>query len=114
MKKIYAISDKNKKSELIKSKLEKKIKFSNLKKSEIIMVIGGDGFMLQTLKKLYKLKKPFYGINSGDYGFLMNKFNDKKILKNFSKTDLIKISPLQMIVKNKLGKIKKSIAINEV
>jgi len=114
MKKIFVISDKNKNSETIRSKLEKKIKSSSLKKSEIIIVIGGDGFMLKTLKKLYKLNKPFYGINSGDYGFLMNKFNDKKILKNFSKTDLIKISPLQMIVKNKLGKIKKSIAINEV
>ena len=70
--------------------------------------------MLQTLKKLYKLKKPFFGINSGDYGFLMNKFNKNKIIKNISNSDLIKISPLQMSVKNKIGKIKKSIAINEV
>ena len=37
--------------------------------------------MLQTLKKFHKFKKPFYGINSGDYGFLMNKFNSKKDLK---------------------------------
>ena len=114
MKKVFVISDKNKNSESIKSKLEKKIKFTSLKKSEIIIVIGGDGFMLQTLKKFHKFKKPFYGINSGDYGFLMNKFNNKKIIKNFAKTDLIKISPLQMIVKNKFGKLKKSIAINEI
>ena len=114
MKKIFVISDKNKNSESIRSKLEKKIKFSSLKKSEIIIVIGGDGFMLQTLKKFYKFKKPFYGINSGDYGFLMNKFNNKKGIKNFAKTDLIKISPLQMIVKNKFGKLKESIAINEI
>ena len=114
MKNIFIISDKNKNSETIKSKLEKKIKTSSLQKSEIIIVIGGDGFMLQTLKKFHKFKKPFYGINSGDYGFLMNKFNSKKDLKNFVKTDLIKISPLQMNVKNKFGKIKKSIAINEI
>ncbi len=114
MKKIFIVSDHNKKSEAIRSILEKKIKTSSLNKSEIIIVIGGDGFMLQTLKKLYKLKKPFYGINSGDYGFLMNKFHKKNILKNFSKTDLIRISPLQMIVKNKFGKNKKSIAINEI
>ena len=114
MKNIFIISDKNKNSETIKSKLEKKIKTSSLQKSEIIIVIGGDGFMLQTLKKFHKFKKPFYGINSGDYGFLMNKFNSKKDLKNFAKTDLIKISPLQMNVKNKFGKIKKSIAINEI
>ena len=114
MKKIFIISDKNKKSEQIKYKIEKKISSSQPKISDIIIVIGGDGFMLQTLKKFYKLNKPFYGINSGDYGFLMNKFNSKKIIKNFSNLDLIKISPLQMIVKNKLGKIKKSIAINEI
>ena len=114
MEKLFIISDKNKKSEIIKNKLEKKIKLTSLIKSDFIIVIGGDGFMLQTLKKYYKYKKPFYGINSGDYGFLMNKFHEKNIFKNFLKTDLIKISPLQMVVKNKYGKMKRSIAINEI
>ena len=41
--------------------------------------------MLQTLKKFYKYKKPFYGINSGDYGFLMNKFLRKKYFKKYIK-----------------------------
>tara|TARA_Y100001970_G_C14172519_1_gene824965 strand:- start:38 stop:817 length:780 start_codon:yes stop_codon:yes gene_type:complete len=112
--KISLVSDKNKNSNKIKYKLEKKIKFSTIKNSEIIIVIGGDGFMLQTLKKFYKFKKPFYGINSGDYGFLMNKFYEKNIINNLVKTDKIKISPLQMSVKNKSNKIKKSIAINEI
>ena len=112
--KISLVSDKNKNSNKIKYKLEKKIKFSTIKNSEIIIVIGGDGFMLQTLKKFHKFKKPFYGINSGDYGFLMNKFYEKNIINNLVKTDKIKISPLQMSVKNKSNKIKKSIAINEI
>ena len=114
MKNVFIVSDINKKSEYIKSKILKLIKIVSFKKSELIIVIGGDGFMLQTLKKLYRFKKPFYGINSGDYGFLMNKFNEKSILKNISQSDSIKISPLQMIVKNKFGSVKKSIAINEV
>jgi len=114
MKRLFIVSDKNIKSENIRSKLEKITNSTSLKKSEIIIVIGGDGFMLQTLKKFYQLKKPFYGINSGDYGFLMNKFDEKNILKNLNKTDLVKISPLQMIVKNKTGKTKKSIGINEI
>ena len=114
MKKLFIISDHNKKTLAIKSTLEKIIKTVSLKKSEIIIVIGGDGFMLQTLKKYYKLNKLFYGINSGDYGFLMNKFQKKVVINNFSKTDLVKISPLQMTVKNKFGKYKKSIAINEI
>lgn len=112
--KFYFISDKNKKSESIRFKLEKNIKNYSLNKSSTIVVIGGDGFMLQTLKKLYKYKKPFYGINSGDYGFLMNKFNEKNFLKNMYKSDQLTIYPLQMTVRNKSGKIKKSIAINEI
>ena len=70
--------------------------------------------MLQTLKKLYKFKRSFYGINSGNYGFLMNKFSDKNFLKNLKNSHNIKIHPLQMTVRNKNNQIKKSIAINEV
>mgnify|MGYP006081135405 CR=1 FL=1 len=112
--KIYLVFDKTKSSLKIKSILVKKIKTVSLKKSNIILVLGGDGFMLQILKKLYKFDKPFYGINSGNYGFLMNKFSNKNFLKNLKTSKSIKIHPLQMIVRTKNNQIKKSIAINEV
>ena len=51
MSKFQIISDKNKKSSKIKNLLLKQIKSSNFKKKNLIIVIGGDGFMLQTLKK---------------------------------------------------------------
>ena len=111
---IYLVFDKTKSSLKIKTFLTKKIKTTTLKKSNIIIVLGGDGFMLQTLKKLYKFKKPFYGINSGNYGFLMNKFSNKNFLKNLKTSHSVKIHPLQMSVKTKGNQIKKSIAINEV
>jgi len=114
MKKIHIISDTNKKSLKIKNFLTNKIKSSSLKKSLIVAVIGGDGFMLQTLKKNYKFKKLFYGINSGNYGFLMNKFNKNKTYKKILKAKKITISPLTMSVKTKTGNTKKGIAINEV
>jgi len=112
--KIFLVSDKNKNSEKIKRLINKKIKLSNLNKSNIIVVIGGDGFMLHSLKKYYKFNKPFYGINSGNYGFLMNKFIKKNLLKNINKTNAIIINPLEMIVKSKKKQLKKSLAINEV
>ena len=112
--KIFLVFDKTKSSLKIKNFLIKKFETTTLKKSNIIIVLGGDGFMLQTLKKLYKLKKPFYGINSGNYGFLMNKFSNKNFLKNLKTSHSIKIHPLQMSVKTKGNQIKKSIAINEV
>ena len=114
MIKTYICSDKNLFSAKIKKSIEKKIIPTSIKNCNLILVIGGDGFMLQVLKKYYKYNKPFYGINSGDYGFLMNKFSKKNFLKNLTKKDLIKISPLNMIVRSISGKIKKSIAINEV
>ena len=114
MIKTYICSDKNIFSAKIKKSIEKKIILTSIKNCNLILVIGGDGFMLQVLKKYYKYNKPFYGINSGDYGFLMNRFSNKNFLKNLTKKDLIKISPLDMIVRNISGKIKRSIAINEV
>jgi len=112
--KIHLVYDRTKASLKIRSILIKKIKIISLKKSNIIIVLGGDGFMLQTLKRFYKYKKPFYGINSGNYGFLMNKFSNENIIKNLNISNSIKIYPLQMTVTNKKNQTKKSIAINEV
>ena len=69
--------------------------------------------MLQTLKKNKNTNKFFYGINSGNYGFLMNKFSKKFLIKNINRSNLITISPLEMIVSGK-KKVRKCLAINEV
>ena len=114
MSKLQIISDKNKKSLDIKSFLLKKIKSDQSIKSKLVIVIGGDGFMLQTLKKHKNLDKFFYGINSGNYGFLMNKFSANNTIKNLSKAKMITISPLEMKVKTKHGLLKSFLAINEV
>ena len=114
MNRFQIISDKNKKSLKIKKQLLIKIKSFQPKLLNLIIVIGGDGFMLSTLKKNQKSNKYFYGINSGNYGFLMNKFSSKNIVKNLSKAKMISISPLEMIVRTKNNQIKKSLAINEV
>ena len=114
MIKPHIVFDKNNFSTRIKNFLYKKLKNYSVSKSNIIIVIGGDGFMLEMLKKYNKYKKPFYGINSGNYGFLMNKFSTKHTIKNLSKGRLVSISPLEMTVRNKSNLTKKAIAINEV
>ncbi len=110
----FILADRNERSIKIKNIVLKNIKISSLYKSDIIIVIGGDGFMLQTLKKYNKFKKPFYGINSGNYGFLMNKFSEKINHNILKKARMVSISPLEMSVKSKTNLIKKSIAINEI
>ena len=114
MKKIQIISDLNQKSLKIKSQLLRKLNQSESVRSNTIIVIGGDGFMLQTLKKNRVSKKFFYGINSGNYGFLMNKFSSKTIIKNLFKANTVVISPLEMIVRNINNQTRKYLAINEV
>ena len=114
MNKIFIISDKNKKSQKIKNFLVSNIKKNPFKKSNLFIVVGGDGFMLQTLKRKINPNNIFYGINSGNYGFLMNKFSIKETVKNLPKAKMISISPLEMMVVNKENKVKKSLAINEV
>ncbi len=113
-KKIQIISDKNSKSLKIKLKILKILSKNNFNISNVIIVVGGDGFMLQTLKKFKGKKKKFYGVNSGNYGFLMNKFSFKNFIKNFLKSKMITISPLEMVAKNNKNQIKKFLAINEV
>ena len=113
MNKITVISDSNSKSLKIKKFLIKKIKSNSIKRLNLVIVIGGDGFMLQTLKRNKNKPNLFYGINSGNYGFLMNKFSKKNTINNLSKAKMIKISPLEMKITNK-NKTKKYLAINEV
>ena len=114
MIKPHIVFDKNNFSIRIKNFLYKKLINHSVSNSNLIIVIGGDGFMLEMLKKYNKYKKPFYGINSGNYGFLMNKFSTKHTIKNLSKGRLVSISPLEMTVRNKSNLTKKAIAINEV
>ena len=114
MSRMQIFSDENKLSKKIKKLLVNILRKHNFSRNDLIIVIGGDGFMLEILKKNNSPNKFFYGINSGNYGFLMNKFSKKKIIKNLTKNNIISISPLEMIVQTKNNKIYRSIAINEV
>mgnify|MGYP006116344641 CR=1 FL=1 len=113
-KNIHFVFDKTTKSKSCKNFFIQKYKNTSIKKAEIIVVVGGDGFMLNTIKKFENLKKPFFGINKGSYGFLMNKFSKKDIFLRLNKTKKIIISPLKANLITKNNKNKSSIAINEV
>ena len=113
MNKYHFIFDKTKRSQKLK-KFFKKYKNFSPKKCNIIIVAGGDGFMLRVLKKYYKLKKPFYGINCGTIGFLMNKFNRSNLEKIIKKTKMFSINPLEINITNSNGKKFRTLAVNEI
>ena len=114
MTKINFIFDKTVKSLSFKKKILKKYKNYPVKNSDCIVVAGGDGFMLQTLKKYYIHNKPFYGINYGSYGFLMNRFDDKDLFKKIKKSKKITINPIIIKAVNISNKVLRLIAINEI
>ena len=114
MNKFCFIIDNEKKNNKLKKSLFNKYKNYSSKACKVIIVLGGDGFMLQTLKKYQKYNKPFYGINRGSFGFLMNKYKTSNISKIVSEAKLLTISPLQMKALTKFGKFFTAIAINEV
>ena len=114
MKKYHFIIDKINKNKKLKKIFLCKYKNYSPHLSDVLVVLGGDGFMLHSLKKYQKYNKPFYGINSGTFGFLMNKFKTNDVEKSISKAKLVSISPLEMKVVTKTGKTHSNIAINEV
>ena len=114
MNKYHFIFDKNKKTHLLKKKLKNFKKYS-IKKCNIIVVAGGDGFMLKNLKKFYNFQKPFYGINCGTVGFLMNKNQKISLLKRkIEKAKKFSINPIEVKITNTKKKTFKMIAVNEI
>ena len=103
-------------SEAIKAKEEyiKSYNQTDPELADMIIPIGGDGILLKSLHDFNELNKPFFGINYGSIGFLMNSASNKdlkEVIKNSKSTDL---KPLKMTAKDKDNKIYDSIAYNEV
>jgi NAD+ kinase len=111
--KICLITDNTTKALSAKKQILKSNKNSSIEKCDTIIVIGGDGFMLQTLKKYQKYNKSFYGMNLGNHGFLLNPFSKKDLIKKIKRSNEIILNPLEITVQSN-RKIKKNIAINEV
>jgi len=114
MNKYHFAFDKTKKIFRYKKNFLKKYKNYSPKMCDVIIVLGGDGFMLKTLKKYQKYKKAFYGINMGTFGFLLNKFKTFNIDKNIFNSKKIYIAPLEMKGITKTKRKFKGIAINDI
>jgi NAD+ kinase len=114
VKKIHFTFDKSKKSQNLKIIILKKYNNYSASKADLIIVAGGDGYMLKNLKKYYKYEKPFYGINCGTFGFLMNRLSHTNLYKKIEKATETIINPLELTTVEKKNIKKKIIAINEV
>ena len=65
-------------------------------KADVIVALGGDGFMLQTLHAFLERGKPIYGMNFGTVGFLMNEYNEADLVDRLTKAEQATVHPLRM------------------
>jgi NAD+ kinase len=82
--------------------------------AQVIVVLGGDGFMLQTLHSYMKMKLPFYGINCGSVGFLMNEYRLDDLSERINRARGSTLYPLHMYARRNSGKVSQALAFNEV
>jgi NAD+ kinase len=116
--KIAVVADDSNKAQSALRELERRYDIVEITKrrmnAQAIVVLGGDGFMLQTLHEYMKVKLPFYGINCGSVGFLMNQFNLENLMERLDHARACTLNPLHMFAKRANGKTVQALAFNEV
>jgi NAD+ kinase len=96
------------------ARLTRKYGNVDLKSADAIVVLGGDGLMLQTLHRVMHDHVPIYGMHRGSVGFLMNEFSEEDLLERLGRAEVSRIHPLAMLAEDGHGRRHEHLAINEV
>lgn len=97
-----------------RARLEKRFGSVPPAQADIVVALGGDGLMLQTLHRQIHRRTPIYGMNLGTIGFLMNTFKEAGLLQRLRRARQVSLTPLRMLAINTRGSVHEVIAINEV
>ncbi len=87
---------------------------SRILDASVIVALGGDGFMLETMHRYMASSLPIYGMNQGTIGFLLNNYAEDNLLERLKAGEITRLHPLKMTAKDVSGKITEALAINEV
>jgi NAD+ kinase len=82
--------------------------------ADVVVALGGDGFMLETLHRQLSLGKPVFGMNRGSVGFLMNDYAEEGLAERVATAHRAEIRPLVMTAATRGGGVERALAINEV
>src|SRR5881398_920828 len=80
--------------------------------SDVVVALGGDGLMLQTLHRFMGRNKPIYGMNRGSVGFLMNEYGEDELLERLERAERSIVHPLLMVATDAAGVAHTARAIN--
>ena len=114
MKKVAFLSSNTPEALKVKNTLEALYPPVDPSEADILVVLGGDGFMLEIMHSQLETKIPLYGIHCGSVGFLMNQFSPHDFLIRLKKAIPTHLYPLEMTVRKTTGQIAKAMAFNEV
>lgn len=115
--KIACIADNSAKAQAAYAELSKLYEFIEIGKKhkpDVIVVLGGDGFMLEALHAHMGRGIPFYGMNCGTVGFLLNQYRPERLMQRIKEARASKLYPLRMFTRTQNGKHHELLAINEV
>jgi NAD+ kinase len=82
--------------------------------AEVIVALGGDGFMLEALHTTMALGRPIFGMHRGTVGFLMNPYRDESLPQRIANSEQVILHPLRMAARTADGRVFEALAINEV
>jgi NAD+ kinase len=82
--------------------------------AEIVIPLGGDGFLLETLHRFLPQRVPIYGMHRGSIGFLMNPYRPEGLLERLATAQPVLLHPLEMIALDEAGRRHRALAFNEV
>ncbi|GIX33603.1 MAG: NAD kinase [Lysobacterales bacterium] len=94
--------------------LSERIPVVEPERADVIVVLGGDGFMLRTLHRFLHLAKPFFGMKLGTVGFLMNEYRPEGLLERLEHAHRHQLRPLEMRAVTEAGGVAEALAFNEV
>lgn len=111
---IACVADHSTKAKAAYEKLAAHYNFVPVERADVIVALGGDGFMLRTMHDYMDSGKPIYGMNCGTVGFLLNNFRTENLVELIDKATPYILHPLKMIATDQQGKVHEAYAINEV
>jgi NAD+ kinase len=113
-KSIAFVASKTEEAEAALAELRKRYAEAPLEKADVIVALGGDGFMLRTLHRHLALNRPVYGMKLGTVGFLMNQFHPDGLNARIGRAQPTELKPLVMEAVSESGTTATALAFNEV
>jgi NAD+ kinase len=112
--KIAFVASEHPEAKAARNRLEAAYPHASPREADVIVALGGDGFMLETLHRFMGRGAPIFGMNRGSVGFLMNTYKEEGLIERLSRAEIIKLNPLRMTTWDTHHSMSEALAINEV